>query len=427
MSTIARRLCVFAASATLAVTSACGSVRDDGPTVIDAGPEETPLQRYLHDARFRRTELEASLVAPSNGYSLLRREHYDTARPGDWSLLPTWNPRATPLVAIGIGWKDALPDEAAPLAIDAAASNGDAESLRAIGEEAFFRYPVQLLDYPNLLESDGGVTSLGLWTDARRGIGGLVRAPLADGTTGLFLTCATCHAQPDESGVLSPGRPNATIFLYDSESRAGTVAVVADGIERPISARPADLRPVRELTFLQIDATVAQRDVISLAIRIETLIITSRHQLLRPPREIALGLALYLWSLDDGAPKAATLTATEERGKTAFATTCARCHAPPSFTGPPVPMGEVGTNRTMGDSSERGTGMYRVPSLHFVSTRGPLMHDASIPTLELLVDPVRVSPDYHEPPLGRPVLGHTYGFELDPATRADLVAYLRTL
>ncbi len=57
-----------------------------------------------------------------------------------------------------------------------------------------------------------------------------------------------------------------------------------------------------EQSHLQVDATVSQRDLVSLAIRLETLIIVSNGEALRPPREVALALATYVWSLGDGLP-----------------------------------------------------------------------------------------------------------------------------
>jgi hypothetical protein len=135
---------------------------------------------------------------------------------------------------------------------------------------------------------------------------------------------------------------------------------------------------------------------------------------------VALGLALYIWSLADAAPAPTSLTAEQRQGKEAFSAACAGCHEPPSFTGRPVPIGDVGTDPSVGMSLERGTGTYRVPSLHLVGTRGPLMHDASIATFEMLMDPARLT-------MSPPAPGHRYGLDLDAETRAALIAYLKVL
>jgi mono/diheme cytochrome c family protein len=412
---------VALAVAVAAAAWGCGSKIDEGSTSVDAGPTETPLQRYLHDPKFRRAELVASLVLPSNGYSSLRLGHYDTGVPGDWSELPEWNPRSALLTDLGADWTAPLGDDAVPLTIEAAASHGDEAALRALGERAFFRYPVMIAALPTS-ELDVRYDGMGFWRDAEHGLGGLVRAPLADGPSAVFVTCASCHAQSGEDGRLSIGRPNAKIFFGGGPYAPGLVDVTSDSRSAPV--RIADLRPVRFLSYLQADATVAQRDVISLAIRIETLLVTSRERLLRPPREISLGLALYIWSLADGAPSKSTLTPAEQRGQVTFGAECARCHTPPSFTGEPVPIAEIGTDEPIAVSEERGTGSLRVPSLHFVATRGPLLSNGKAASLEVLMDPARVKA---APYSSSWIPGHAYGLELDDAARADLIAYLRTL
>ena len=192
--------------------------------------------------------------------------------------------------------------------------------------------------------------------------------------------------------------------------------------------RIPDLRPVRFLTHLHHDGTVAQRGLATLAIRLETLIITSNGRTVRPPREVALGLATYLWSMGEAMRERATETDAERRGMAYFNGECARCHAPKGFTGPPVPLDEVGTDPALGRSPDRTTGKYRVPSLRGVSTRGPLLHDATLPSLDALFDPARTSTDYKGALHGvKGVGGHTFGLALDAASRADLLAYLRTL
>jgi hypothetical protein len=63
-----------------------------------------------------------------------------------------------------------------------------------------------------------------------------------------------------------------------------------------------------------------------------------------------------------------------------------------------------------------------------VSTRGPLLHDATAPDLDALFDPARTSPGYARAAHGASaIVGHLYGLDLRDAERADLLAYLRTL
>jgi hypothetical protein len=207
-----------------------------------------------------------------------------------------------------------------------------------------------------------------------------------------------------------PGRLDVT-------TRAGTEPV-----------RIPDLRPVRWLSHLQADGTVAMRDRTTLAIRLETLVITSNDAVLRPPRIVALALAAYVASLADALPSADAAATASPAGASIFASQCASCHAPPALTGPPVPLSVVGTDPALGESPDRGTGRYRVPSLHGVGTRGPLLHDGTVPSLDAMFDPARVTPAF----TGRlhgdgAVQGHPFGLDLDAGDRAALVAYLRAL
>jgi mono/diheme cytochrome c family protein len=167
--------------------------------------------------------------------------------------------------------------------------------------------------------------------------------------------------------------------------------------------------------YLQAVASVLQTDRFALPIRFETLLIPTPPAAVRPPRVVALALAAYLWSLGDAIPSRTPKTAAEQRGAERFAERCQGCHAPPGFTGPPVPIARVGTNPTLGRSADRGTGWYRVPALRGVAARDRLLHDGSVASLSGLLDPARTTP------------GHRFGRDLDADERADLIAYLETL
>ena len=104
-----------------------------------------------------------------------------------------------------------------------------------------------------------------------------------------------------------------------------------------------DLRVVALETNLHRDGTV-RNDPAALAIRIETLLITAHDGAIRPPREIPVALATWLRSLAPAEPPAQS-TAAQTRGAALFAATCASCHVPPAFSGPPVPLDVVGTIR----------------------------------------------------------------------------------
>lgn len=386
---------------------------------------ESIEQRYLDDPSFRRAELETSLVTRDNGYARLRLAHYGTQDDHDWDHAREWNPVVEPVVD-GVALDASLGPTAR--ALDLASPS--------LGRDAFARYPVQLL---SSVERAHALSDYGVWRDDSRGIGGLVRARLADGSSGVFLTCSSCHARVDDAGHLVDGLPNVHLDLgrlaYDTSSTKdarvlswgpGRLDVTSNDGSEPV--RIPDLRPIRWLTHLHADGNVVQRDLVVLAIRIETLILTSHHELLRPPREVALSLARYLWSFADTAPSPSTTDEAVRQGASIFDARCAACHAPPGFTGPPIALDVVGTDPTIGRSLDRATGFYRVPSLRFVGTRGPLLHDASLPSLEALFDPTRLDAGYRGGTYGAgSVGGHRFGLDLVASERAALIAYLKSL
>ena len=103
------------------------------------------------------------------------------------------------------------------------------------------------------------------------------------------------------------------------------------------------------------------------------------------------------------------------RGKVVFDAQCAGCHSPPGFSGERVPLAVVGTDRTVGESPERSTGSYRVPSLRGVGDRRRLLATGAVFDVRELLDPARTAP------------GHAYGLTLQTEQRDQLLAYLSTL
>jgi cytochrome c5 len=420
------------------------------PLVSCAAPAPSPApydsEAYLNDATYRRAMLEASIVNPDNGYSRLRLAHYATGSPDDWERLPEWNPAVAPIAAAELDSGDTaqavvLSNPQSTLTLSATSSAPDDAALIALGRAAFERYPAQLAPYLRVaLGSREAAQRYGLWIDPTRGVGGLVRAKMADGSTALAVTCSTCHAaqRPTE---IENGPPNSALDLGRAMLDADATDADADSIAAwgpgrldvttatgTEPARFADLRPVRALTHLHADATLEMHGRTTLAIRIETLIITSHGQALRPPRVIALALAAYIETLADTLPSAAHAEALSPSGVRVFANACASCHIPPSLSGPPVGLAVIGTDPVLGLSAERGTSMYRVPSLHGVGSRGPLLHDASVQSLAALFDPARTTPHFVDGTRGGgAVPGHRYGLELSDADRAALLRYLEAL
>jgi mono/diheme cytochrome c family protein len=430
----------------LVLLSACA---EGGGEPQDTAPSPSIASLYLSSAASRRAALVASLVNPNNTYSALRLAYYDTGTEGDWSRLPESNPRTVPLdpndldlpggAPLGI----ALGDDAEAIAIDEAALAGDESALVTLGEEAFFHYPVQVSTTTQAATlSRAAFEGYGFWVDEVRGAGGVVREQTPDGRSVFAFTCSTCHAA-SRGGALFIGVGNAALDIGQMtvDATPSLDPNVADNLlawgpgrldvttltgTEPV--RLADTRPAAWLTFLQADATVAVTDIMALAIRIETLIITSHAEQDRPPHVIALALATYLESLAASLPAPSPSGPSETRGAALFLESCSGCHTPPSFTGPPVALDVVGTNPIVGDSLARGTGTYRVPSLRGVSTRGPLLHDASLAGLGAMFDPSRTSAAYRGGRLGPgAVPGHTFGLDLGDEDRVALLSYLETL
>jgi hypothetical protein len=222
--------------ATLRGLAACALATACGPPDVST-PAPAP-DSYLNDAAFRRSELVRSLVNAGNGYSKLRLEHYATGADGDWERLPEWNPGVSPVTVDELGQTASAPapSDERELTLPEGITDEDDPRLVVLGRTAFERYPVQLAPYLGKAQSDAS------------------SAPF------------------DPSSPIpswGPGRLDVT-------TTAGTEPV-----------QIADLRPVGFLGYLHKDATVAVLDRTALAIRIETLLVTTYGQVLRQPRYVA--------------------------------------------------------------------------------------------------------------------------------------------
>lgn len=130
---------------------------------------------------------------------------------------------------------------------------------------------------------------------------------------------------------------------------------------------------------------------------------------------------------------------------------CVRCHTAPLYTNNKVTLAQgfepppdvpatldvlrlsVGTDSGLALMTRKGTGYYKVPSLKGVWYRGHYLHDGSVASLEEMFDPDRQE-ESHVPGGWRPlesethaIKGHPFGLRLEPAERAQLIAFLRTL
>jgi len=385
-------------------------------------PEPSDAERFLDEPDYRRHVLEDSLVNPDNGYSRLRLQHYATSKGSSsrWDDLPVYNPSVTPLRE--------TPGDAPP------APSFDGERPRSdhgwitLGETLFHHYPAQFnTRLGEVARNAAEREAWGLWHTPDDRIGGLVEVTLDSGPVLTAMTCSTCHARPAEDGRLLAGLANQAFDFGAIEARhasaeraaellswgPGRLDVTPDASNNPVAI--PDLRPIRHQRYLHAAATV-KNSLPALAVRIETLLITSLGANVRPPREVAYALAMYLWSLAapvDSPSSAPALGASP--GAATFARQCAGCHHADGSTLGRVPLELVGTDPAVGLSSDRGTGYYRVPSLVGVASRGHLLHDLSASGLEDFLAPERSARNE----------GHPFGQDLSPIERLDLTAFLR--
>ena len=254
-----------------------------------------------------------------------------------------------------------------------------------------------------------------------------------------------------------------------SDYEALDLAARAGGITRwngsPLfPAKIPDLIGIRERKYIDHTATHLQRGIGDL-MRYAALVTSAeaaefgphnmiggnvRRPGIRLPDEALYALALYLYSLQ---PPTNPNPFSEDAaaGQKIFSRDCAVCHAPPLYTNNKLTLAEgfvspanrpssldvlpvsVGTDSGLALQTRKGTGYYKVPSLKGVWYRGRYLHDGSVASLEEMFDPGRLKPG-HLPggfrPLGthtRTIPGHTFGLNLKPEERRQLIAFLRTL
>ena len=396
-------------------------------------------EQYLSNSAFRRKALLASLENPANSYSRQRLASYGLDTEG-WDALPEWNPRSVRLPA------DLAepPVEAAPL-WDGVKPRSSVEWV-ALGREVFFAYPLRaepLVEFaitrPKL------AAEVGLERSADGAYVGLVRFADVDGRTRVGITCALCHAAV-RSGSVIPGVARRSFdygrlrLTYHRETKEpveqelarrmatwgpGRADVTEDVDEDPVAI--PDLFGLREQTALTQAGTIRHTGPTSLAIRQETQLLHSNHERVRPPRELAWALAMFLYSLMPE-PNATPHTELSDKGAKLFARGCSECHSNAAYGGPVVTASRIGTDSALANGAARGTGNYRPPALLRVAEAGPYLHHGALRTLEDLFSPERLSASYRDSPLGPgAVKGHEFGTDWPAEDRAALVAWLRTL
>jgi hypothetical protein len=391
---------IFAVSALAVVAMpACRS-----PAPSERAVELETGRRFLADPAFRRAALERSLAERDNGDARLRLASYGASNA--WETLPVSNPEVAPIIAGAVPAFTTL-------------WSGRLESTegawRELGRRAFEAWPAQRLPQaarwlPRASEPQnvdpGRLAALGVWTDDRALVGGLVWARYPDGTVEPALSCASCHARPGPSGELQPGVASDFDLgaLVNEPWGKGRVDVTVDALDNPVAI--PDLRATRHQRLLHYSGNL-RGSLEALAVRTETLLIGARANQVRPPREIAWAIAYYVWSLGESAGAAPAPSPL-------FAEHCGHCHASSTGAGELVAAAHLGIDDAATRSSARGTGGYRVPSLRGVGGRTRLTHLGWPITLAAFLDPRRPAA----------FAGHAFGFELSAEQRAALVREL---
>ncbi|MCE7065747.1 hypothetical protein [Dyadobacter sp. CY326] len=163
-------------------------------------------------------------------------------------------------------------------------------------------------------------------------------------------------------------------------------------------------------------------------------------------------LTQYLYSLKEPKNPYDFPVSQLEQGRMVFKQAgCATCHAPPLYTNnkltpangfipPKSHLGiydifnvSVKTDSVSTLYSRRGTGYYKVPSLRGVWHRSAFFHNGNLTTLEEVLDPKRLDPQFvpsgYKPPhlKSMAVRGHTFGLNLKREDKDALIAFLKSL
>lgn len=452
-----------AMSATAVATSGCPEtftplVPGETRCVPSDGPLDDDFERYRDDAGYRCAILKRDLIAGDNAYGVDRRVHYSVPDES-WDALPAHNPASRPLFRADIGRiqdNAALPFENITRLVPAQTPATDDEWI-ALGRRVFFEYPLrasatyEAIARLDALEEVGFIVEEGPTPDGDRFVG--LRAFIDDHSDSqrvrVGLTCAQCHSSRDEFGVVTGQRANRAMDIgrarvlaagfepgnlppeLDSTKTAdydrlgpGRADVLSDDLFNPYAF--PDFGGLAQMPFLHHNANWANTQVATLAVRCETLYITSSSERTRPPRVLTWALAKYIRSLEASAPLDATPAPEAARGAEVFEEHgCNGCHVPPLYTSARrVPTSEVGTDASAAESFPRYSGGYRIPTLRGIGRLAPYLHHGAFSTLDEMFDPARLeAPDVEEDSRH----GHPFGLSASREDRAALIAFLRSL
>jgi len=410
---------------------ACPPIHPD----LSDNPEE-----YIDNAAYRRGILERDLITRDNSYATDRLASYGIAGIG-WDLLPAVDFPSRPLLdsdreALSNG--EAMDEGELTTLVPSSLPVTD-EDWIALGRRVFFEYPIRNdTTYTSLSGMEDGLEDTGFLRDSDDSWVGLRVFKDSLGTMRVGNTCAQCHAsfdgadEPGLDGILSNRDMDigaARIMVMglvpgdlppEQESTAtgdldrlgpGRGDVMADGAFNPFAF--PDFGGLRDMPFLHHNANWEQRGVATLAVRCETLFITSSGRRTRIPRVLSWALGMWQRSLPAPVPLS-TPGPLYAQGETVFEEAgCAGCHVPPLYSSNrEVSVESIGTDPSAGNSPVRGRGVYRIPSLRGVGRTAPYLHDGSIGSLSEFFDPEREAQ------------GHIFGQSLSPSDKEALIQFL---
>lgn len=393
-------------------------------------------ERYLTDAAFRRAILEESLTSKKNIYARTRMSGYGLEGRG-WEMLPEWTPKTVAIddayvARLVDGQPLSLGENAKPLWDGTRPAN--MSEWVELGRKVFYEYPLRSEVFAeHALRSPQLAARVGLRSDDKGLWPGVVAFQTPDGSTEVGITCALCHVSI-EDGTMVEGRARRdfdygemrlayyrdTGASLDEDVRQrmerwgpGRADITQDDDEDPVAI--VDLWGARDHDYLTQSGTIRHLHPAAMAIRQETQLLHANQERVRPPRELAWALAMFVYSMTPPERVAHTPNAHTDHGEALFTEHCGYCHRDKNYGGLPVSAASVGTDPVLAQGSARGTGLYRPTPLLRVAEAAPYLHDGSIATLAEILNPTRSVP------------GHRYGVDLPTSDREAILAFMETL
>jgi cytochrome c5 len=421
----------------MALPLAASCATSDADRAVAEAPGDRVAPSAATSFTVKPWSVEASLTSHNNIYAKTRLSGYGM-KLGGWEMLPTWIPTTRPVDDAFV----ASLRSGKPVKLDSSAKplwNGEVPTRMAdwvaLGRKVFYEYPLRSEVFAeHALRTQDVADRVGLLADEKGVWPGVVAYQTVDGRDEIGITCALCHVSI-EDGLAVEGRARRSFdygemrlsFYRDTGAPIsddlkrrmaswgpGRADITQDDDEDPVAI--VDLWGVRDHEYLTQAGTLRNVHPAAVAIRQETQILHANHERIRPPRELAWALAMFVYSLTPP-PRKLPVQDSEvvSRGKSLFAKSCEHCHIDKSYGGLPIAAEKVGTNPVLAHGKARGTGLYRPSPLIRVAQAGPYLHDGTVATLEDLMDPKREVP------------GHRFGVDWPKADRQALIAFLTTL